>query len=1058
MPSFFIDRPIFAWVIAILITLGGVLSILNAPIEAYPQIAPTQVVVGASYPGANADTIEKTVTQVIEQQLSGIDHLMYFNSTSNADGSMQITLTFESGTNPDIAAVQTQNRVSLAEPQLPSEVTRLGISVQKAAAGFLMVVALKSSDGSLDSYGLNNLLAARVLDQIQRVPGVGSTNQFGSAYAMRIWLNPDKLQGYGMSPTQVLQAVQQQNVQFASGSIGGEPAKNGQGFTAQVLAEGRFTTPEQFKAIILRTNVDGTTVTLKDVARVEFGPFQYGHSTSWGKSSLAAFGIQLLPGANALQVSKAVQAKMRELQSSFPSGVDWFIPYNSSTFVSISIHDVTITLIEAITLVFLVMLIFLQNIRATIIPTLVIPVALMGTFIGMHVLGISVNILSMFGMVLAIGIVVDDAIVVIENVERVMREEQLSAKEATRKAMSQITSAVIAITLVLAAVFIPSALQSGSVGAIYRQFALTITISMGFSAFLALSFTPALCASMLKPTHAQPNMLFRGFNRVFTWVTNTYVGHVTSAIRHAPRWMLVYGVLALLIGFMFWKLPGGFLPEEDQGYAIAIVQLPAGATISRTSEALIKAADIIKQNKAVDEVLQVAGFSFVGRGENVGLAFIRMKDYADREESVADFIKWANGKMFMEMKDAQVFVVNLPTIQGLGQFGGFDFFLQDRSGSGHDELIKASNVLLDKAGKNTAVLSGVRANTVEDAPQLKMQVDRLQAQTMGVSVSDVYSYLQLMLAPVIANQFYYQGRVLYVNLQADAPFRMGTDSLNRFFLPSTLAKSVTTASSTGPTPPAMIPLSSIVHTSWVMGSPSLNRYNGFSAIEIVGSAVAGKSSGEAMAAMQKIVTDDLPKGFGYEWSGLSLQEILSGAQAPMLYALSLLAVFLCLAALYESWSIPISVMLVVPLGVLGVLTATMLRGLSNDVYFKIGLITIIGLAAKNAILIVEFAVERQRAGKPLLEAVLEASRLRFRPILMTSMAFILGVMPLAIASGAGANSRHSIGTGVVGGMLFATFLGVAMIPIFYVVVRRLVGDRTDQTHAKLTQDNSTEKH
>ena len=1038
MPQFFIDRPVFAWVIAILITLGGVLTTMRLGVESYPQIAPPQVVVSANYAGASADTVEKTVTQVIEQQLNGIDNLLYFSSTSNASGNASITLTFNSGTDPDIAQVQTQNRVSLALPRLPSEVTQQGVVVAKANAGFLMVVALKSDDGAQDSYALNNIISSRLLDQVQRIAGVGSVTQFGSEYAMRIWLDPDKLQGYGLAPNAVLTAIRGQNVQFASGSVGATPTIDKQGISANVMAEGRFTTPEQFENIVLRTSADGTTVKIKDVGRVELGPFSYGRSTYYGKNAIAGFAVQLLPGANALEVAEAVKTRMDELKASFPPGVSWFVPYDSTTFVRMSIFEVVETLVIAVVLVFVVMLVFLQNFRATLIPTLVIPVALAGTFLGMYFIGFTINQLSLFAMVLAIGIVVDDAIVVIENVERIMSEEHLPPKEATRKAMGQITGAVVAITVVLAAVFIPSAMQGGSVGAIYRQFALTIAISMGFSALLALSFTPALCATLLKPTHPEPNRFFRWFNRTFDRTLDTYSRQTTAAVRRPAHWMMLFAVIVVVCGFFYTRLPGSFVPEEDQGYTLAIVQLPAGASLQRTTEAMEHVNEILSKNEAVEAVLQVSGFSFIGQADNVGMAFIRLKPWKERKTNAMTFIQQANGALYMGLKDAQAFVVNLPTIQGLGAFGGFDMYLQDRSGAGHEALVQAQNTLLGKAAEKKEVLQGVRPNGLQDSPQLKIDVDRVQAQSMGLAVTDVFSAIQLMLAPVYANDFFYEGRVLRVVLQADAPFRMGPEALARIFLPSSLPPA------NGSSTPNMIPLSSVVQSKWVMGPPALVRFNGYSAIEIVGSPAAGRSSGEAMNTMQDIIRTDLPPGFGFDWAGQSLQEIVSGNQAPLLFGLSILVVFLCLAALYESWSIPVAVMLIVPLGVLGAVLFSLARGLPDDVYFKIGLITIIGLAAKNAILIIEFAVEAQREGKPLREAVIEAGRLRMRPILMTSFAFILGVLPLAISSGAGANARHAIGTGVIGGMVFATFLGLLFVPVFYVAIRRLLGDRTDE--------------
>ena len=1068
MPTFFIDRPIFAWVVAILISLCGTISLLNMGIESYPNIAPPQVVVTATYPGASADTTEKTVTQVIEQQLTGIDHLLYFSSASSSSGTATVTLTFETGTDPDIAQVQVQNKVSLATPRLPSEVTQQGVVVAKSNPDFLMFVALTSNNPAIDGNRLTDIVSSQVLDQIARIPGVGSTRQLGAEYGMRVWLNPDKLRGYGLSATNLRDALSTQNVQFAAGSIGTDPAVNGQGFSATVSAEGRFTSPEEFSQIILRANNDGTVVRLKDVARVELGPQTYGFNAQWNGTATGSFGVQLLPGANALDVANAVRAKMTDLARSFPDGVTWFAPYDTTQFVTISIKEVVHTLIEAIILVFLVMLLFLQNFRATIIPTLVIPVALLGTFLGLSPLGFTVNQLTLFGMVLAIGIVVDDAIVVIENVERIMSEEGLSPPAATRKAMGQITGAIVAITVVLAAVFVPSALQPGASGIIYKQFALTIAVSMGFSAFLALSFTPALCATILKPTHGErKNVVYRKFNKLFDWVQHTYSGHIGGAIRHAPRWMFVFVLIAVLCGFLFARLPTSFVPDEDQGYALAIVQLPPGSSIARTEKVMTDMRSIILKDPTVAGVFQISGFSFVGSGENVGMNFIKLKDWDTRDLTATQIIQQMNGKM-QAVRNATIFVVNLPTIRGLSQFGGIDMYLQARAGQSRAELTQARNALLGAAAQNKALV-GVRPNTLEDAPLLQLNVDRTQAQTMGLNVSDIYTAIQLTLAPVYINDFQYGGRVKRVMLQADAPYRMGTDSFQHIFTPSSLTSASTTSSTTGgsvasastTTDSSMIPLSTVVHSTWTMAAPTLNRYNGYSAVEIVGNEAPGFSTGQAMGVVEGIVNDKLPKGFGYDWTGQSYQEILSGNSSTMLLALSIVIVFLCLAALYESWSIPVAVLLVVPLGILGTVCFSMLRGLPNDIYFKIGMITVIGLAAKNAILIVEFAVEKQQEGKTLRDGVVEAARLRLRPILMTSLAFILGVFPLAISTGAGANSRHAIGTGVIGGMLFATFLGLLLIPVFYVSVRRMLGDKLDEvskTMPHVGHDDDTDPH
>ncbi|QAU23785.1 efflux RND transporter permease subunit [Dyella sp. M7H15-1] len=1059
MPSFFIDRPIFAWVIAILITLVGTISVLNMGVESYPDIAPPQVTVSATFPGASAQTMEDTVTKVIEQQLTGVDNLLYFSSASNSNGTSTITLSFATGTDPDIAQVQVQNKVSLAQPQLPAAVTQQGVVVAKANPDFLMFIGLISNNPEIDGNRLNDIVGSQVVNQIGRIPGVGNTFQVGSEYAMRVWLNPDKMQGYGLSATDVQNAISVQNVQFAAGSLGADPAVSGQSFTATVSAEGLFNNPEQFGNIILRANPDGTVVRMKDIARIEFGPETYGFTSTWSGKPVGGFGVQLLPGANALNVAEAVRARMGELAKDFPQGVTWFIPYDSTPFVQVSIKEVLRTLIEAIILVFFVMLIFLQNFRATIIPTLVIPVALLGTFIGLSPLGFTINQLTLFGMVLAIGIVVDDAIVVIENVERIMTEENLPPKEATRKAMSQITGAVVAITLVLAAVFVPSALQPGATGVIYKQFALTIAVSMGFSAFLALSFTPALCATILKPTHEEKkNFLYNWFNKTFDWVTHTYHGHIGSAVRHAPRWMIVYVLISMLAVFLYTKLPTGFVPNEDQGFALAIVSLPPGATVERSEKVMQEVSDKLAASPLKNDYVgmyQISGFSFVGRSENAGMVFIRLKDWSERSITADDFILKANGVLH-GIRDAQIFVVNLPTIRGLSQFGGVDMYLEARTGQPRAELAQAMGMLLGKASQSPT-LFGTRPNLLPDAPQYNLTVDRLQASALGLSVSDVYNAIQLMLAPVYINNFIYEDRVKRVMVQADAPYRMDTNSLSHVYTPSSLttstSSSTTTRSANGPY--NMIPLSSVVHSTWSMAAPSLTRYNGYPAIEIVGDANKGYSSGQAMGTLQNIVDSDLPKGFGADWTGQSYQEVLAGNSATLLMVLSIVIVFLCLSALYESWSIPISVLLVVPLGLLGMVVASMLRGFPNDLYFKIGMVTVIGLAAKNAILIVEFAVEQQAEGKTLFDAVRTAARQRLRPILMTSMAFILGVLPLVLSTGAGANSRHEIGTGVIGGMVFATFLGLLLIPVFYVSVRRLLGDKLDEETHKLARHEHT---
>jgi multidrug efflux pump len=1068
MPNFFIDRPVFAWVIPILICLAGVISMLNMGIAAYPDIAPPQVTVTATYPGASAATMESTVTQVIEQQLTGLDNLLYFTSTSNSNGTATITLSFATGTNQDIAEVQVQNKVALAQPLLPTEVTQQGVVVAKASPDILLFVSLSSQNPSINSGRLSDIMASQIQPVLARINGIGNTFLLGSEYAVRIWLDPDKLQGYGLSSSQVLSAINAQNAQFATGSLGADPAIKGQTFTATVSGDTLFSSLQQFNNIILFTSSAGTTVRLSDVARVTFGGQSYGSAAIWDGKQAAGMGLFLLPGANALAVAKAVKAQMALIAKDLPQGVTWDVPYDTTPFITASITDVVKTLAEAIALVFVVMLIFLQNIRATIIPTLVIPVALLGTFIGLSVLHFSINLLTLFGMVLAIGIVVDDAIVVIENVERIMDEEHLEPKEATRKAMGQITGAIIAITVVLAAVFVPSALQPGATGIIYSQFALTIAASMAFSAFLALSFTPSLCATILRPRQegSKKNVVFRWFDHGFEWVGRTYVGHIGSAVRYAPRWMAVFAVIAVLTGFLYTRLPTSFVPDEDQGFMLALVNLPSGATLQRTDQVMGKVRDKLLHSaigKDIAGVFCPEGFSFVGQSENVGMAFIKLTDWSKRSKTAMQLIPQAN-KILHGITDAQIFVVNLPTIRGLSQFGGVDMYLQARAGQSRAQLTAAQKTLLDDAGKSS-VLTGTRANSLPEAAQLQIAVDRVQAETMGLSLSDVYQAIQLQLAPNYIDQFTYGGRVKRVYVQADAPFRGGTDAFQHIYTPSGVSGAVTGAASsasqgtnasgylaqinpsvinTSISPYNMVPLSSVVKTNWGVGPQALPRYNGYSAVEIVGSAASGYSTGQAMQVLQNIINKSLPAGFASDWTGQSYQEILAGNSATLLMLLSIVVVFLCLAALYESWSIPVAVLLVVPLGVLGMLSLCKLSGVPNDIYFKIGLVTVIGLAAKNAILIVEFAVDGQAKGMTLFNAVVEAGKLRLRPILMTSMAFILGVLPLVLSSGAGAASRHEIGTGVIGGMLFATFLGLLLIPVFYVAVRRVLGDKLDE--------------
>jgi multidrug efflux pump len=1040
LPHYFIDRPVLAWVIAILIVVGGGLAITRLPTAAYPDIAPPQVSISAFYPGANADTIEHTVTQIIEQQLTGLDRLMYFTSSSNSNGTANVTLTFENGTDADVAALQTQNRVKLAEARLPSEVVVQGLAVSKVNNGFILALGVRSPNGSATSAEINNIVSSQVLDPIQRIPGVSRADQFGSSYSMRIWLNPDRLRAFRMSASQVLNTVRAQNVQFATGAIGSAPSAPQQQITAPVSAEGRFSSIEEFENVILRTEPNGTSVRLKDVARVELGMQDYGFDVRLDDQPVSGFGVNLLPGANALDVADAVKARMTELAKNFPPGVEWFVALDATTFITHAIHEVIFTLIAAVVLVFIVMLVFLQSFRATLIPTLVVPVALMGAFIGMEIFGFSINQLTLFGMVLAIGIVVDDAIVVIESVERLMREEHLSPRDATRKAMDQITSPIIAISLVLAAVFIPAAMQTGSVGVIYQQFALTIAISMLFSAFLALSLTPALCATLLRPEHLKENRFFKLFNRGYEYAQNHYLSGVRFSLRHKTWWLAGYGVLLVLGWLIFMRVPGSFVPDEDQGYVLGQVQLQPGSTIQRTREVMRRVGEKIRQSPAVSQVFEVSGFSFNGNDESQGIFFVRLKEIKDRKESAAQVIGWAYQNVSFAEREASVYFFNLPTITGLGQFGGFDMWLEDRGYKGPDALLVAQNTLLQKASQNP-VLQGVRYQGLAPSPRLELKLDRAQAQSMGLAVDDVYNAIQLMFAPVYVNDFYYQGRVLRVQMQADAGFRMNEDALNRFYLPSSTAANNAFVPQGETTSDGMVPLASVLRSKWVVAPPTVQRFNGFAAASIGGSNAPGHSSGEAMAAMQDIVSRDLPPGFGIDWAGQSLQEIRAGDEAPLLFGLSIFVVFLCLAALYESWFTPIAVLLVVPVGIIGSIMAAKVTGQSDDVFFKIGLITIIGLAAKNAILIVEFALLAQQRGMKLYDAVMEAGRLRLRPIMMTSFAFILGVLPLVFSSGAGANARRAIGTGVAGGMLFAAVIGVMLAPVFYVVVRRLAGDK-----------------
>ncbi|HEX5392143.1 MAG TPA: efflux RND transporter permease subunit [Rhodocyclaceae bacterium] len=1025
LAKFFIDRPVFAWVIALVILLAGSLALNKLPVSQYPQVAQPSIAFNITYPGASAEVIEQTVTALIEQEMNGIEHLLYMESSSEL-GTGTLTLTFEAGTNVDVASVEAQNRYKRVEARLPDDVRRLGVPVTKPQRNYLMFITLYSPDKSKNNIDLGSFAAANVLDQLRRVPGVGEAILFGTEYSMRIWLNPAKLHSYNIAPSDVAAAVRAQNVQLATGELGQNPSAEGQQMNAVILARTRLSTPEEFGQILVKTQPDGSAVKVKDIARVELGAQDYNIFARLDSAPTAAMAVRVSPTGNALEVAKAVKSRMKELERYFPKGIAWDVPYDTSTFVDISISEVVHTLIEAMVLVFLVMWLFLGNLRATLIPAVVVPVALIGALTGLYLLGYSVNVLTLFAMVLAIGIVVDDAIVVVENVERIMTEEGLSPRDATRKAMDQIIGAIIGITLVLCAVFVPMAFFGGSVGAIYRQFAVTLVLTMMFSALMALTLTPAMCAALLKPAadgHVMPETGILGaFNKGFAKTSERYRNGVARLLGRPGRWLLVYAAIIGVTGWLFMRLPGSFLPDEDQGYFISMVQLPPGATRERTAEVLNQVEQYYLKQPEVAHVIGVLGFSFFGRGQNSALAFVRLKDWDERkakEHSVQSVIM--RGNMFLfSLKQAFALGVNVPPIPELGAIGGFDFRLQDRAGLGRDKLMDARNMLLGMASQNKALM-GVRPEGQEPAPQLLLEIDRAKASALSVNLSSLNDTLQSALGVSYINDFVREGRILRVQMQADADLRRTPEDILRLPVRNTRGE--------------MVQLGEIAKPRWTVGPPKVDRYNGLPSVKISGSPAPGHSTGEAMDDMEAMAAK-LPPGIGFEWSSTSLEEKVSGSQAPFLFGLSLIVVFLALAALYESWSIPFAVLLVVPLGIFGAVLAVLLRGLPNDVYFKVGLIAIIGLSSKNAILIIEFARELNERGMSVIDATLEACRLRFRPILMTSIAFILGVMPLAISSGAGAQSRHAIGTGVMGGMVGATALAVFLVPVFFVVVRR----------------------
>lgn len=1024
---FFIKRPIFAWVIAIVIMLGGLLALNTLSVSQYPEIAPPSIQISANYPGADARTVENSVTKIIEQGMTGLDNLDYMTASSTSSGKAEITLTFTNKANPDVAQMQVQNKLQLVTALLPSVVQTTGLAVTKSSSAFLMVVGFVSTDGRMSETDLSDYVKNSLNDTLKRVEGVGNTQLFGAGYAMRIWLDPDKLFKYALTPSDIAAAIQAQNTQVSAGQLGGLPARKGQQLNATVTAQSRLQTPEQFRNIILKSAADGSLVRVNDVATVAFGAEDYTSSSTYNGQPATGLAINLATGANAIRTAAAVKDVIDRLAPTFPQGMKVVYPYDTTPFVQISIEEVTRTLVEAIALVFLVMLVFLQNFRATIIPTLAVPVVLLGTFGVLSLAGYSINTLTMFAMVLAIGLLVDDAIVVVENVERVMHDEGLSPREATAKSMMEITGALVGITTVLSAVFVPMAFFGGSVGVIYRQFSVTIVSAMVLSLLVALILTPALCATILRPPrpHEEKKGIFGWFNRSLERGTDAYHSGASAVLRRPRRGLIAFVVIIATAGVMFTRLPSSFLPEEDQGILMVVTQLPVGATADRTQRVLDRVTRhfLDHEAKAVDGIMTVTGFSFSGSGQNVGMAFVRLKDFAERkgQDLSANAVVGRAMAVFSGIRDAKVFALAPPAIEGLGTSNGFDFYLKDIAGAGHDRLMAVRDQLLGAAARSK-LLRATRPNGQDDTPQFSVDIDQEKASALGISLGDINTTLSMAWAGSYVNDFIDRGRVKRVYVQATSDFRMQPEDLDRWH--------VRNASGT------MVPFSAFAAGRWTFGSPRLERYNGSQAVEIQGDAAPGVSSGNAMAEIDRLVSA-LPAGFGYEWTALSRQEQLSGNQATSLFAISVLVVFLCLAALYESWSIPFAVMLSVPIGVLGALAAALLLGQTNDVYFKVGLLTTIGLAAKNAILIIEFAIARQEAGLGLIEATLLAAKQRLRPILMTSFAFILGVAPLVVANGAGSGAQNSIGIGVMGGMIAATVLGIFFVPLLFVSVRRV---------------------
>jgi len=1044
MSRFFIDRPIFAWVLAILVMLIGVISVVNLPIEQYPRIAPPTVSVSATYPGANAQTVENSVVQIIEQRMKGLDGLMYMSSSSSSNGSASVTLTFENGTDPDTAQVQVQNKLQAAMSSLPESVQRQGVNVNKSSSSFMMVQAFISEDGSMDRADISDYINSNVLDSISRVEGVGEVQVFGSSYAMRIWLDPARLRSYNMVPSDVVNAVRAQNAQVSAGQLGQAPADTDQQvINATVSVQSYLQTPEEFRNILLKTDSSGAQVRLGDVADVEIGSENYSVNSLYNGQEAAGLGISLAAGANALETREAVGARMAELETNFPAGLSSVVPYDTTPFVRLSIEQVVKTLIEAIVLVFIVMFVFLQNWRATIIPTLAVPVVLLGTFAVLYIAGFSINVLTMFAMVLSIGLLVDDAIVVVENVERILEEDpDISVKDATVQSMGEISKIVIGIALILSAVFVPMAFFGGSTGVIYRQFSITLITSMVLSAMVALIFTPALCVTLLKrgKSHEkgsteQQKGFFGWFNRGFFKLSRSYENFVGKSIRFKWLYLIGYAAIIGIMAVVFLRIPGSFLPEEDQGIMFTLVQLPAGSTLDETQDVLDKVRNYYdtQETDNIASVFTIAGFSFAGQGQNMGLAFVRLSDWEERsgEENTAQAVAdRAMGYFFTQLNEAQVFAIVPPAITELGNASGFDLMIQDVGNLGHDGLLEARNMLLGMAAQNENV-AGVRPNGQEDAPQLKVNINQEQAAAYGLSLGSINSVISTAWGSSYINDFIDRGRIKRVYVQGEASSRTNPDDIGKWYVRGETGN--------------MVSFDAFSSSEWQSGSPRLTRYNSLPSMNIQGNAAPGLSTGEAMSAMENMISQ-LPEGIGYEWTGLSLEEQKSGSQAPMLYALSILVVFLCLAALYESWSIPFSVLLVIPLGVLGAVIFTWLRGFANDIYLQVGLLTVVGLSAKNAILIIEFAKEHQEEGYSLREAVMTAARQRLRPIIMTSLAFGLGVVPLAIATGAGSGSQTAIGTSVVGGVLTATFLGIFFIPMFYIWVRSMFPYKGNEAH------------